>query len=58
MPPYDGDLEEGLIYKTEEIIYLVPISSIFEIMSSMGEDFERDEDMNDDVREEDFSDEE
>ncbi|PWL31458.1 MAG: hypothetical protein DCO96_04465 [Fluviicola sp. XM-24bin1] len=56
--PYNGDLEEGVIYKTEECIYLVPISSIIEVKSSVGEDLEEDEDASVDVGEEEISDEE
>lgn len=56
--PYNGDLEEGVIYKTEECIYLVPISSIIEVKSAVGEDLEEDEDASVDVGEEEISDEE
>ena len=56
--PYNGDLEEGVIYKTEECIYLVPISSIIAVKSSVGEDLEEDEDTSVDAGEEEISDEE
>ena len=38
--PYNGDLEEGVIYKTEDCVYLVPISSIIEVKSSHKEELE------------------
>lgn len=56
--PYNGDLEEGVIYKTEECIYLVPISSIIELKSSVGEELEEDENSSVEVSEEEISDEE
>ena len=56
--PYSGDLEEGVIYKTEECIYLVPISSIIEVKSAVGEDLEDDEETSVDVNDEEISDEE
>ena len=55
--PYNGDLEEGVIYKTEECIYLVSISSIIEVKSSVGEDLEEDEETSVDISEEEISDE-
>lgn len=56
--PYNGGLEEGVLYKTEECVYLVPISSIIEVKSSVGEDLEDDEETSVDVSEEEISDEE
>ncbi len=48
MFPYNGNLEQGVLFKTEECIYLVPISSIVEMKSSVGDE-EEDEDENTDV---------
>jgi len=56
--PYNGGLEEGVIYKTEECIYLVPISSIKEAKSTVDEDLDEEEETNHDLSEEEISDEE
>ena len=56
--PYNGDLEEGVIYKTEEFVYLVPISSIFEVKSSVGKQLEKDESPSVDINEDEILDEE
>ena len=32
--PYNGGLEEGAIYKTDDCIYLIPVSSIVQVKSS------------------------
>lgn len=41
--PYNGDLEEGVLFKTDDCIYLVPISSIIEMKSSHKDDLDEDE---------------
>ncbi len=41
--PYNGDLEEGVLFKTDDCIYLVPISSILEMKSSYKEKLEEGE---------------
>ena len=56
--PYNGDLEDGVIYKTKECVYLVPIFSIIEVKSSVDEYLEEDENMSYDVSEEEILDEE
>lgn len=43
--PYKGALEEGVIYKSGDFMYLVPITSIAEIKSKSGQ---KDDDYSDD----------
>jgi len=38
--PFNGGLEEGVIFKTEVCVYLVPISSIIDRKSARAKDFE------------------
>ena len=51
--PYNGGLEEGVLFKTDDCIYLVPISSIIEMKSSHkeleeeGDSVEFDDDISD-----------
>lgn len=52
--PYNGNMEEGVLFQTEDCIYLVPISSIVEAKFGGGDDLE-DEDGD---TEKEFSDEE
>ena len=40
--PYNGKLEDGVLFNTEECTYLVPISSILEIKSSGDDDLDDD----------------
>ena len=40
--PYNGKLEDGVLFNTEECTYLVPISSILEMKSSGDDDLDDD----------------
>ena len=54
--PYSGSIEEGVIYNTDECIYLVPISSIIEVKASASEDLEEDNNETTEIDEEEISD--
>jgi len=41
--PYNGKLEDGVLFNTEECTYLVPISSILEMKSSGDDDLDDDD---------------
>ncbi len=56
--PYNGGLEEGVIYSTNECIFLVPISSIIEVKSSVSDNLEDDDSESEEIGEEEVSDEE
>lgn len=56
--PYNGGLEEGVIFQTEDCMYLIPVSSIIEVKSAAGEDLEEEESRSETFDEEEISDEE
>jgi hypothetical protein len=57
--PYNGGLEEGAIYKTDDCIYLIPISSIVQVKSSSSkEEIEFDNDDFLEMNEDEIQDEE
>ena len=41
--PYNGRLEDGVLFNTEECTYLVPVSSILEMKSSGDDDLDDDD---------------